>query len=264
MGGFAAFPGGLMAALLGRPLVLHEQNAVAGLTNKVLARLADHVLCGFPQAFGRSRVKAEVVGNPVRQDIAGLAPPQERFATRSGPLRMLVVGGSRGARALNETLPATLAAIDTESRPELRHQAGSGQGDALRAEYARHGVTAEVSEFIDDMAGAYAWADLVICRAGALTIAELAAAGVAAVLVPFPAAVDDHQTANARFLADAGAAVLIAQDALTPSRLAQEILAHNRAQLLERAKKARALARPDAAAAVARICRIASGEEVPA
>lgn len=264
LGGFAAFPGGLMAAFLGRPLVIHEQNAIAGLTNRVLALLADKVLAGFPQAFGKARVKFEAVGNPVRAEIAALPPPEDRFAGRSGPLRLIVVGGSRGALALNEVLPKALACMGPALRPQVLHQAGSGQGERVRAAYAQSGVDAEVREFIEDMAQAYSGADLLICRAGALTIAELAAAGVPAVLVPFPHAVDDHQTHNARFLSDAGAAILIAQADLTPERLAAELALLERGKLLDLAKKARSLACTDAASRVALVCRQAAGEEVPA
>lgn len=261
MGGFAAFPGGLMAALLGRPLIIHEQNAIAGLTNKVLAHLADRVCAGFPQAFGKSRLRVAVVGNPVRADIAALAPPQERFAGREGPLRLLVVGGSRGALALNRAVPEALAKLDPAQRPRVRHQAGAGQAQATRAAYEERGVAAEVSEFIENMAEAYGEADLLVCRAGALTVAELAAAGVAAILVPFPHAVDDHQTHNARHLADAGAALLIAQDELSPERLARELCGLDRARLADMAQRARTLAQPESAARVAQICQQAAGEE---
>lgn len=261
MGGFAAFPGGLMAALLGRPLIIHEQNAVAGLTNKVLAHLADRICAGFPQAFGPTRLKIAVVGNPVRADIAALPSPQVRFTGREGPLRLLVVGGSRGALVLNRVVPEALAKLAPEARPALRHQAGADQAQATREAYAEAGVAAEVSEFIENMAQAYAEADLLVCRAGALTVAELAAAGVAAILVPFPHAVDDHQTHNARHLADAGAAVLLPQDQLSPERLAQELRGLDRARLLEMAQRARALAQPQSAARVAAICRQAAGEE---
>jgi len=261
MGGFAAFPGGLMAAFLGRPLVIHEQNAIAGMTNRVLALLADKVLAGFPQAFGKSRVKFESVGNPVRVEISSLPAPEIRFAARSGSLHLIVVGGSRGAKALNEVLPRALAKIAPPARPGVLHQAGAGQGEKVSAAYAQNGVAAEVREFIDDMASAYAEADLLVCRAGALTIAELAAAGVPALLVPFPHAVDDHQTRNARFLSEAGAAILIPQTEFTPERLAAELALLDRAKLLEMASKARALARTDAAARVAAVCRQAAGEE---
>jgi UDP-N-acetylglucosamine--N-acetylmuramyl-(pentapeptide) pyrophosphoryl-undecaprenol N-acetylglucosamine transferase len=256
MGGYVTFPGGMMAVLLGRPLVLHEQNSVAGLANRVLARVADRVLSGFPGVLG----KAEWVGNPVRADIAAVAPPEARFAGRSGPLRLLVVGGSLGAAVLNETVPQALARLPAETRPRVVHQAGERQIAALRAAYAAAGVEGELRAFIDDMAGAYAEADLVICRAGALTVAELAAVGAASLLVPFPHAVDDHQTGNARFLADRGAARLLPQHELDAARLAAILSSLDRPQLLQMAVNARAQAKPAASAAVARACtRLAGG-----
>ncbi|MDD5365759.1 MAG: undecaprenyldiphospho-muramoylpentapeptide beta-N-acetylglucosaminyltransferase [Gallionellaceae bacterium] len=256
LGGYVAFPGGMMASLLNKPLVIHEQNAVAGMTNRVLACLADRVLLGLPGAFEHRvdkpipcrKVEAEWVGNPVRAAIAGLAAPAERYAGREGPLRLLVIGGSLGAKALNEIVPGALALMPPEARPQVRHQAGARNIDELTANYAAAGVEAECLAFIDDMAAAYAWADAVICRAGASTVAELAAAGVPAALVPFPYAVDDHQTLNARFLADAGAAWLMPQSELTAEKLAAWLVGLNRADLLDRAEKARALARVDATA----------------
>ncbi len=253
MGGFISFPGGMMAALRGIPLILHEQNSIAGLANKVLAGVADRVLTGFPDTLG----KAAWVGNPVRGDIAVLPAPTLRYAEHErecpGRLRILVIGGSLGAQALNEAVPQGLALIPEAERPEVVHQSGEKHLEALRAAYAAAGVQAHAVAFIEDMAGAYAWADLVICRAGALTIAELAAAGVASVLVPFPHAVDDHQTANARFLSRAGAAMLLPQAELTPGRLAE--LRHlSRDQLKEMAEKARELAMPDATSMVATVC----------
>ncbi|HQR04367.1 MAG: undecaprenyldiphospho-muramoylpentapeptide beta-N-acetylglucosaminyltransferase [Proteobacteria bacterium] len=249
LGGYIAFPGGLMAALGGRPLLLHEQNAIPGLANRMLARLARRVMTGFPAALPR----AEWCGNPVRDEIVRLPPPAARMAGREGRLRLLVVGGSLGAQILNETVPRGLALIPEVERPEVVHQSGARHMESLQAAYAAAGVSAHLVPFIEDMAGAYDWADLVICRAGALTVAELAAAGVASVLVPFPHAVDDHQTANARFLASAGAAVLVPQADLTAEGLAL-IRNYSRAQLLEMAEKARECAKPDAAAAVARVC----------
>ncbi len=249
MGGFVSFPGGMMAALTGRPLVLHEQNSVAGLANRVLAGVADRILTGFPGVLR----KGDWVGNPVRPAIAAMAPPAERFSGRDGALRLLVVGGSLGAQALNAAVPKALALIPGGERPEVVHQSGEKLLDELKANYAAAGVDAHVVPFIDDMAGAYAWADLVICRAGALTVAELAAAGVASILVPLPHAVDDHQTGNARFLANAGAAILLPQSDLTPERLA-ELRRMSRQQLLQMAEKARELAKADATFAVARIC----------
>ena len=255
MGGYITFPGGMMAALLGRPLVLHEQNSVAGLANRVLARVADRVLSGFPEVLE----KAEWLGNPVRADITAVLPPAERYPGRSGPLRVLVVGGSLGAAVLNETVPQALARLAPEARPIVVHQAGERQIEGLRAAYARVQVEGELRPFIDDMAAAYADADLVICRAGALTVAELAAAGVASLLVPFPYAVDDHQTGNARFLADRGAAYLLPQTELSPDRLAGILSSLDRGRLLNMAEHARALAKPLAAVAVAHVCAELAG-----
>ncbi len=255
MGGYAAGPGGLAAWLLRHPLVLHEQNAVAGMTNRLLSRRARRVLCGFPTDFPGG-VLARVVGNPVRQAIHELAPPQERYASRSGPLRLLVVGGSLGAQVLNERVPAAVALLPEDQRPEIRHQAGERTLQVARDSYRRADVQAEITPFIGDMAEAYAWADLVICRAGALTVSELAAAGVAACLVPLPQAVDDHQTANARFLSDRQAAVLLPQPELGTRRLAgllQEFTEH-RDSLRLMAERAHELAHPRAAQDVADSC----------
>ena len=249
MGGFVSFPGGMMAALTLRPLVVHEQNSIAGLANKTLAKLADRILTGFPGVLK----KGEWCGNPVRPEIARLASPAQRFEGRSGPLNVLVLGGSLGAQALNTAMPQALALIPEAERPEVVHQSGEKHLELLKQAYAQAGVAGHLVPFIEDMAGAYAWADLVICRAGALTIAELAAAGVASILVPFPSAVDDHQTVNARFLSNAGAAILLPQPELTAEKLAL-IHSMSRQQLLQMAEKARALAKPDAAADVARIC----------
>lgn len=248
MGGYVAFPGGMMASLLGRPLALHEQNAVAGLANRVLAGVADKVMVAFPDALKN----AQWTGNPVRREIAAVPHPDQRLAGRRGPLRLLVVGGSLGAQALNEAVPRALALLP--ERPQVVHQSGEKHLDALRAHYAAAQVEGELVAFVDDMARRYAEADLVICRAGAVTIAELSAAGMASVLVPFPHAVDDHQSANARFLAERGAAILLPQRELTPQRLAQVIAGLDRDALLAMARKARALGKPDAAQAVAREC----------
>jgi UDP-N-acetylglucosamine--N-acetylmuramyl-(pentapeptide) pyrophosphoryl-undecaprenol N-acetylglucosamine transferase len=255
MGGYVAFPGGMMASLFRRPLVIHEQNSVAGLTNKVLARLADRVLSTFPGTLN----KAEVTGNPVRAEIGTMEAPEARYAKRTGPLRILVVGGSLGAKALNDALPRALALIPAEHRPLVTHQSGARHLDELRAGYAAEGVQAEAAAFIDDMANAYANADLVICRSGATTVAELAAVGVASVLVPYPHAVDDHQTGNARFLANEGAAILLPQSEISAERLAELIKRADRPQLLDMARRARALGRPQAGAAVARVCAEAAG-----
>ena len=253
MGGYVAFPGGMMASLLHRPLAIHEQNSVAGLTNRVLAGVADRVLAGFPDAFGK-KSRIDWTGNPVRTEIAYIPPPDIRLAGRSGPLKVLVIGGSLGAQALNEIVPQALAQIPAASRPVVTHQAGSAHVDALRARYAQAGVAADATAFIDDMAAAYAASDLVICRAGASTIAELAAAGVASVLVPYPHAVDDHQTANARFLAARGAAILVAQSELTAEWLAELLTTLDRERLLAMAQAARAAGKPEATAAVAKAC----------
>ncbi len=250
MGGYVTFPGGMMAALSGRPLVVHEQNAVAGLANRVLAGVADRVLSGFPGVVK----KGVWTGNPVRAEIAALPQPAQRYAAREGRLNVLVVGGSLGAQALNDAVPRALTLLAPEARPRVTHQSGAAQIDALRAAYAVAGLEAELIDFIDDMAARYAAADLVICRAGALTIAELAAAGVASVLVPFPHAVDDHQTGNARFLAEAGAAILLPQSELAPEKLASLLGELTREKLAAMAEQARALAKPDATRAVAQAC----------
>jgi UDP-N-acetylglucosamine--N-acetylmuramyl-(pentapeptide) pyrophosphoryl-undecaprenol N-acetylglucosamine transferase len=256
MGGFASGPGGMMARLLGIPLVVHEQNAIAGLTNRGLSRLACQVLEAFPDTFPSAR-RAITVGNPVRARIAALPPPAERFAGRGGSKpRLLVLGGSQGARALNRLVPPALARFGADERPAVWHQAGGQWHEAAAAAYRDAGVTARLTPFIEDMAEAYGWADLVLCRSGALTIAELAAAGVGAVLVPFPFAVDDHQTANARFLAQGGAARVVQQAELTAERLTtilRDVLT-DRARLLGMAEAARGLAKIEAAERVARVC----------
>lgn len=252
MGGYVAGPGGVAAWLTRTPLLVHEQNRVAGFTNRLLARLARRVLAGFAQSLPR----AEWVGNPVREAIASLPLPAQRMAAREGRSRLLVLGGSLGARALNLALPQALARFAPEQRPEVLHQAGRRGLDEARDAYAKAGVEASVVPFIDDMAGSYGWADLAVCRAGALTVAELTAAGLGALLVPFPHAVDDHQTRNAEALLETGAAELIQESDLDIERLSlrlQSLLA-DRARLLAMAGAARALAKPDAAAAIARAC----------
>lgn len=249
MGGYITFPGGMMASWAGVPLVLHEQNSVAGLANKTLARVADRIVTGFPDALP----KGEWLGNPVRPEIAALPVPAERFAERSGALRVLVIGGSLGAQALNEIIPQGMAMLGEAELPQIVHQAGEKHIESLKANYAAVGVQAHCVPFIEDMAGAYAWADLVICRAGALTVAELAAAGVASILVPYPHAVDDHQTANAKFLVHAGGAFLLPQTDLTPDAVAL-IRNYSRGQLLAMAEQARSLAKPEATADVATLC----------
>lgn len=248
LGGYVAFPGGMMASLLNRPLALHEQNAVPGLANRVLSSVSDKVMVAFPQALG----SAEWTGNPVRDEIAAMAPPQDRFRGRSGPMRILVVGGSLGAQALNEAVPKALALLSTPV--SMVHQSGEKHLQVLKKNYADAGVEGELVAFIDDMARRYAEADLVICRAGAVTIAELSAGGMASILVPFPHAVDDHQSANARFLAEKGAAILVPQREMTAEKLAALIGSLDRAKLLDMAKKARALGKPDAARIVAQRC----------
>jgi UDP-N-acetylglucosamine--N-acetylmuramyl-(pentapeptide) pyrophosphoryl-undecaprenol N-acetylglucosamine transferase len=253
VGGFVTGPGGVAAWLLRRPLVIHEQNAIAGLTNRLLSRLARVVLEGFPNSFS-PRARPHCVGNPVRREISALAPPDERLARRSDAVRLLIFGGSLGAARLNDSVPRALAALAPGARPQIWHQAGErGHAQALEA-YRRAGVAARVDAFIDDMAAAYAWADLVICRAGALTVSELAAVGLGAILVPFPAAVDDHQTHNARYLTEAGAAILIPDSELTHERLARELaaLCADRSKLLDMARRARSRAMPDAVEALAR------------
>jgi UDP-N-acetylglucosamine--N-acetylmuramyl-(pentapeptide) pyrophosphoryl-undecaprenol N-acetylglucosamine transferase len=249
MGGYISFPGGMMAALFGKPLVVHEQNAIPGLANKVLAGVADRVLCAFPGALKG----ATLTGNPVRPGIAAIAAPESRYAGRSGPLRVLVVGGSLGAKVFNDVVPRALALLGGP-RPLVTHQSGAQHAESLRQAYSSAGVQAKTQAFIDDMAAAYAEADLVVCRAGATTVAEIAAAGVASVLVPYPHAVDDHQTANARFLADAGAAVLLPQSELSAERLAELLGGFDRVRLRDMARRARSLARPDATSAVAMAC----------
>ncbi|TLY63842.1 MAG: undecaprenyldiphospho-muramoylpentapeptide beta-N-acetylglucosaminyltransferase [Gammaproteobacteria bacterium] len=255
LGGFVTGPGGVAAWLTRRPLVIHEQNAIAGFTNRCLAHLAREVLEAFPGSFGGA-VQARVIGNPVRQDISALPPPAARFASRSGPIRVLVIGGSQGAARLNAVVPFALARLAGSARFDVRHQAGERWLEAARQSYANAGVRAGVHPFIEDMAEAYGWADLVICRSGALTVSELAAVGVGAILVPFPAAVDDHQTHNAQYLVREGAAVLIADRELTAERLAGELqrLCAGRGKLLAMAERARLLAKPRAAHELAASC----------
>jgi len=253
MGGYVSFPGAMMASLLNRPLAIHEQNSVAGLANRVLAKLADRVLTTFPNAFGEATAVIWT-GNPVRQEIAAMAPPESRYAARAGGLRVLVVGGSQGAQVLNTVMPEALALLATDARPRVMHQAGAGNDDAVRRGYRERGVAAEVVDFIDDMAARYAETDLIVCRAGATTVAEIAAAGIASLLVPYPHSVDDHQTINARFLADRGAALLIPQGELTAQRLAAVLGGFTRERLLAMAQAARAAGRPEATRSVAQVC----------
>ncbi|MBW8469470.1 MAG: undecaprenyldiphospho-muramoylpentapeptide beta-N-acetylglucosaminyltransferase [Thiobacillus sp.] len=250
LGGYITFPGGMMGTLLGKPLVLHEQNSVAGMANKVLTGIADRVFTAFPNVFK----KAEWVGNPLRAEFLRQPVPAERFAGRSGPLRLLVVGGSLGAKALNDTVPQALALIPSAQRPQVIHQSGEKQIEALRANYTAAGVLAELTPFIDDTAQAFADADLIVCRAGASTVTEIAAVGAAALFVPFPHAVDDHQTTNARFLTDAGGAWLVQQTELTPASLAMKLQTLQREQLMEMAGKAKQMEKTEAVAAVVSAC----------
>lgn len=259
MGGFASGPGGVAAWMLRKPLLIHEQNAIPGLTNRLLARFADRVMEAFPGAF-ESRAQALETGNPVRSSIGLLPEPKSRYDERQGPLRLLVVGGSLGAQAINQCVVETLAALPEAQRPQLWHQTGANNLEQTLAVYAEAGIElneqTQVVPFIDDMQSAYGWADLVICRAGALTISELAMAGVASVLVPYPFAVDDHQTANARYLSEHQAAVLVPQPELDKDRLQQLLQQwNNRDELSAMAQRAHALATPDATTVVAQQCQ---------
>ncbi|MDH1902685.1 undecaprenyldiphospho-muramoylpentapeptide beta-N-acetylglucosaminyltransferase [Comamonas aquatica] len=250
LGGYISFPGGMMAVLAGKPLILHEQNSVAGMANKVLASVADKVFAAFPNALP----KAQWVGNPLRQAFLQQPEPAERFAGRSGPLKVLVVGGSLGAKALNDIVPQAVALLPAEARPQVVHQSGAKQIDALRANYAAVGVQAELTPFIEDTAQAFADADLVICRAGASTVTELAAVGVAAIYVPFPHAVDDHQTTNAHFMVDAGGGWLMPQPALNAQKLAEMLQNMQRSTLLNVALKAKTMQKIHATREVVAAC----------
>jgi UDP-N-acetylglucosamine--N-acetylmuramyl-(pentapeptide) pyrophosphoryl-undecaprenol N-acetylglucosamine transferase len=250
LGGYITFPGGMMASLWSKPLVLHEQNSVAGLANKVLAQLADRVFTAFPGVFKTG----QWVGNPLRRAFTEQATPAERFAGRSGPLRVLVVGGSLGAKALNDIVPQALALMPEATRPQVIHQSGAKQIEALRANYANAGVQAELTPFIDDTASAFAQADMVICRAGASTVTELAAVGVAALYVPFPFAVDDHQTTNAQFLVAQGGGWLVPQAELTAQNLAERLTALSRDTLQDVAQKAHAQKKTNATREVVMAC----------
>jgi UDP-N-acetylglucosamine--N-acetylmuramyl-(pentapeptide) pyrophosphoryl-undecaprenol N-acetylglucosamine transferase len=263
MGGYITFPAGLMTVLSGRPLVLHEQNSIAGLANKVLAKLAKRVLVAFPNTLPHG----EWTGNPIRAELARAIAPKARYAQRKGPLNVLVVGGSLGAAALNEVVPRAVALLAPNERPRIVHQAGAKHIDALRENYAEAGLQTadgeqagvELVAFIDDMTSAYANADLVICRAGAMTVAEISAVGVAAFFVPFPYAVDDHQTTNAAFLADNGAALVVQQRDLSAETLAEWLRSQTRETLAEMAERSRSLAKPDATEQVAQICATVAG-----
>jgi UDP-N-acetylglucosamine--N-acetylmuramyl-(pentapeptide) pyrophosphoryl-undecaprenol N-acetylglucosamine transferase len=255
MGGFVTGPGGVAAWLTRTPLVIHEQNAIAGMTNRLLVRFAHTVLEAFPGSFGPD-VVTRCTGNPVRRDLAELPLPQDRLTGRTGAMRLLVIGGSLGAQSFNQTLPEALALIPADQRPIVRHQCGEKHLDAAQASYREHSVEASVQPFIKDMAEAYEWADLVLCRAGALTVSELCVAGVGALLVPFPHAVDDHQTRNAQQMVKAGGAILIPQPKLAADTLAQTLseLAQDRNRILEMATAAKSLARPDATERVVNYC----------
>jgi UDP-N-acetylglucosamine--N-acetylmuramyl-(pentapeptide) pyrophosphoryl-undecaprenol N-acetylglucosamine transferase len=254
-GGYVSGPGGIAAWLLRIPLFIHEQNAIAGLTNRWLAKLATQVLEAFPGSFGTS-AHATTIGNPVRADIAAIAPPAERFTGREPRTRLLVFGGSQGARRLNEVLPQALARLAPEALPQVRHQTGERSFEATRTAYAQSRIDAEVLPFIEDMAKAYAWADLAVCRAGAMTVAELQAAGLGAVFIPLPIATDDHQTKNADVMVRAGAARLVQERDLTPEGLSNLIaeLTRDRAPMLKMAEASRAGRVVDAAARLADFC----------
>ena len=250
LGGYITFPGGMMGVLLNKPLVLHEQNSVAGLANKVLASVADRVFTAFPDVLK----KAQWIGNPLRAAFTSQPEPAARFAGRSGPLKLLVVGGSLGAKALNAVVPKALARIEPGMRPRVLHQSGAKQIDELRANYAEAGVEGELTPFIEDTAQAYADADIIVARAGASTVTEIAAVGAAALFVPFPSAVDDHQTTNARFLVDAGGGWLVQQTDLTPELLADLLQKTQRTELIERAQKAKRMQKTEAVEVMVRAC----------
>lgn len=250
LGGYIAFPAGMMSVLLGKPLVLHEQNSVAGMVNKVLASVADRVFTAFPGVLKN----AQWVGNPLRPAFTQQADPETRFAGRSGPLKVLVVGGSLGAQALNSIVPQALALIPPEQRPHVLHQSGAHQIDALRENYRKAGVEAELTPFIEDTAGAFAEADLVVCRAGASTVTEIAAVGAAALFVPFPAAVDDHQTANAAFLVNSGGGWLVKQQDLTPQYLADMLQKTERSTLVTHGLQAKKMQKINATTEVVAAC----------
>jgi len=259
MGGYPAFPGGMMASLLNKPLVIHEQNLVAGLTNKILAKLADKIFLGFPDAIRGNPQTTVCSGNPVRAEIAQIELPEKRFQGRQGSLKLLVVGGSLGAQILNTVVPQALTLIPENARPLVIHQAGTAHWESVKKAYEELQLDGEVIAFIDDMAKRYTDCDLVICRAGALTVAELSVAGVASILVPYPHAVDDHQTGNAQFLAQHGAALLLPQRELTAQKLADLLTDLTREKLLSMAMAARSQAKPEATRIVAEACIELSG-----
>ncbi len=255
LGGYVTFPGGLMGVLAGKPLVLHEQNSVAGMANKVLARVATRIFSAYPHALP----KAEWVGNPLRAEFLQQPAPAQRFAGRTGPLKLLVLGGSLGAQGLNDVVPQALALMPADQRPQVLHQSGSLHIEALRALYARLGVQGQLTPFIDGTAQAMADADLLVCRAGASTVTEIAAVGAAAVFVPFPHAVDDHQTHNARFLVEAGAAVLVQQRDLTPESLQEIIIKSERTMLMQQAQSAKKMQKIEAVNQMVAACEQLAG-----
>jgi UDP-N-acetylglucosamine--N-acetylmuramyl-(pentapeptide) pyrophosphoryl-undecaprenol N-acetylglucosamine transferase len=256
MGGFASGPGGLAAWLLRKPLVIHEQNAIAGLTNTLLYRLAKRVLTAFPDAFGKQGDKGECVGNPVRKTIVDIPAPEQRLTGREGSIRLLIVGGSLGAMVLNEIVPQALALMTEEERPEVWHQTGKRHHEVTLANYKKAHVVAKVEPFIADMNEAYCWADVIVCRSGALTVSEIASAGLASILVPYPHAVDDHQTANALYLERAGAAVIINQSSFTSEQFMALLTGtfSDRSKILAMAKNARQVAQLGATEKVADRC----------
>jgi len=256
MGGFVSGPGGLMAKVLKMPLLIHEQNAVPGLTNRLLSHLANKVMEAFPHSFDKNSLH---VGNPVRRSITSLSSPEQRYKNHQGPLRLLVFGGSLGASRLNEIVPQTLLKMDVKQRPLIRHQAGVKNIQQAVNNYKTQNIEADVSAYIDDMDEAYAWADIVLCRSGAMTISELAAAGVASILVPYPHAVDDHQTANAKYLSDKKAAILLQQNELTPDALLKILNGMTRKATLEMANKARQSGMPESTRLVTEQCLMAGG-----
>lgn len=256
MGGFVSGPGGLVAWLLRKPLLIHEQNAIPGLTNRLLAKVTGRVMVAFPGSFNKHSMH---VGNPVRKSIASIESPVTRFDNRSDALRLLVFGGSLGASRFNEVIPLALAKLDPEQRPQIRHQSGSKNIEQAQKNYADVGIKAQIDAYIDDMAEAYQWADLVICRSGAMSISEISAAGVASILVPYPYAVDDHQTANARYLSDAGAAILLPQKEMTVERLVEILTDFTRVQSKAMAKKALSLGMPESTNIVTEQCLLAGG-----
>jgi UDP-N-acetylglucosamine--N-acetylmuramyl-(pentapeptide) pyrophosphoryl-undecaprenol N-acetylglucosamine transferase len=265
MGGYVAFPGGMMAALWGRPLVVHEPGAVAGITNRVLAPVADRVIVGMKGAFERKVAqkwanalpkprRVDWLGTPVRDEIAAVPPPDARYAARTGALRLLVVGGSLGAQTMNDLVLAAVASMQAHERPQIVHQAGEKLYEGLRAAYEKAGVHGDVVPFIDDMAARYAWCDVLVCRSGAITVAEITAAGLASVLFPLPWFVADEQAANAGFLAERGAGIALKQLETKPSDLAELLRGLDRNRLAEMARKARDLGKPDATRACAALC----------